>query len=107
MVPETIEGSCGAPHGFGGMRATFFCGDDLTDRLQAGMGENIMNYVPTADQEGIWEAGTRLPFDPFVSSAILADVDVECPKCERVINVCKQPSLFPRVPVYFTVLNLI
>jgi len=61
---------------------------NLTNWLQAAMGDDILNYVPTADQEGIWEAGTRLPFDPFVSSAILADVDIECPKCERPINVC-------------------
>ena len=71
---------------------------DLMDQLQAIMGNNILNYVPTADQEGIWEAGTRLPFDPFVSSALLDDLDVECPKCERPINVCKTPPTSMDIP---------
>lgn len=53
------------------------------------MGNKILNYRPDEDQEGLWEAGTQLPFDPFVSSATLLDLDVECPRCERSINVCK------------------
>lgn len=55
------------------------------------MGDNIFGYRPTGNQEGIWEAGTNLPFDPFVSSATLVELDVECPKCERQISTCKQP----------------
>jgi len=77
----------------------FFVATDLTDRLQAVMGDDILNYMPTVDQEGVWEAGTRLPFDPFVSSAILADVDIECPKCERQINICMQTPICPSAPV--------
>ena len=106
MVSETIERPRRAPHGFGGTRANIciFVDTDLTVGLQAGMGDDILNHVPTADQEGIWEAGTRLPFDPFVSSAILEDVDVECPKCERQINVCKCiPCCF--YGCWWTVLN--
>lgn len=52
------------------------------------MGDNIFNYQPNGDQEGVWEAGTQLPFDPFVSSATLIDLDLECPKCERQIKTC-------------------
>ena len=69
---------------------------DLTGRLQLNMGD-IINYRPTAEQEGIWDAGTRLPFDPFVSSGILIDVDIDCPRCERPINVCKSSLIFPRI----------
>ena len=58
------------------------------------MGDDILNYRPTADQEGLWEAGTHLPFDPFASSATLIDLDIECPKCERPINICKSPPMF-------------
>lgn len=57
--------------------------------LQAKMGDDILNYRPTVDQDGLWEAGAHIPFDPFVSSATLLDLDVDCPKCERPINVCK------------------
>ena len=53
------------------------------------MGDNILNHRPAGDQEGLWEAGTHLAFDPFVSSATLTDLDVECPRCERTINTCK------------------
>lgn len=53
------------------------------------MGDNVLDYKPTGDQEGVWEASTHLPFDPFVSSGILTDLDIECPKCERLINTCE------------------
>ena len=58
------------------------------------MGDGILNYRPTGDQEGVWETGTRLPFDPFVSSAILTGVDVECPGCERPINTRKSSLVY-------------
>lgn len=58
------------------------------------MGDDILNYRPTGDQDGIWEAGTNLPFDPFVSSVILTDLDVQCPGCERQISTCKSSPGF-------------
>ena len=58
------------------------------------MGDNILDYQPTGDQEGIWEAGTRLPFDPFDSSATLLNQDIECPKCAQQISICKPPLDF-------------
>ena len=61
---------------------------------QARMGDDILNYRPTGDEERIWEAGTQLPFDPFVSSVILIDLDVECPKCEQQISTRKTLLLF-------------
>ncbi|KAF9779250.1 hypothetical protein BJ322DRAFT_450903 [Thelephora terrestris] len=54
--------------------------------LAARMGDEIFKYRPAGDQERRWEAGTQLPFDPFVSSAILTDLEVECPNCERQVN---------------------
>lgn len=53
------------------------------------MGDDILNFRPTGRQEGIWETSTQLPFDPFVSSAALTSIDVECPRCERSINIRK------------------
>lgn len=58
------------------------------------MGDDILNYQPNGDQEGLWEAGTRLPFDPFVSSATLLDQDIECPRCTQGISVCKSLEAF-------------
>lgn len=58
------------------------------------MGDDILNYRPTGDQKGVWETGTQLPFDPFVSSAVLTDIDVECPRCERSIKFRKSPLEF-------------
>ena len=55
------------------------------------MGDDILNYRPTGDQKGVWDTGIQLPFDPFTSSAILTDIDVECPRCERSINIRKSP----------------
>ena len=98
MVPATIKESQGTPPGFGSTCDIFLCvANDLTNRPQAGMGEDILNYRPTADQDGVWEAGTRLPFDPFVSSGILIDMDIDCPRCERPINTCKSSPMSPRV----------
>lgn len=58
------------------------------------MGDNIVNYQPTGDQEGLWEAGTNLPFDPFFSSAILIELDIECPRCERQISIGRSSLKF-------------
>ncbi|KAF9646512.1 hypothetical protein BDM02DRAFT_3008899 [Thelephora ganbajun] len=38
--------------------------------LAASMGDDVFNYRPTIDKEGFWEA----------------DLEVECPRCERPIN---------------------
>jgi len=56
------------------------------------MGDDILNYRPIGDQKGVWETGIQLPFDPFVSSAILTDIDAECPRCERSIKIRKVSS---------------
>ena len=58
------------------------------------MGDNILNYRPTGDEEGIWEASTLLHFDPFVSSATLTELDVECPKCDKRVTTCKSSLAF-------------
>jgi len=58
------------------------------------MGDDIINYRRNADQDGLWEAGTHLPFDPFASSATLIDLDIECPRCERPISICKSSLIF-------------
>ena len=98
MVPATTKKSQGESHGFNSACGVFLnVVIDPTNRLQASMGDDILNYQPTADQEGIWEAGTHLPFDPFVSSGILMDIDVDCPKCERPINICKSTLMFLRI----------
>src|SRR6266478_6136128 len=63
------------------------------------MGDEILNYRPTAtDKDGLWEAGTHLPFNPFASSAILTTIDVDCPRCERPIEIRKSSPVFPWVP---------
>lgn len=56
---------------------------------QASMGDVILNYRPTGYEEHIWKTGTRLPFDPFISSGALIDLHVECPKCGRQISTRK------------------
>jgi hypothetical protein len=90
VVFATAKESQGTPNGFGGRCPAFLVVViDLTGRLQASVGDNLLNYRPTANQEGAWVAGTHLPFDPFVSSAVLTDLDVECPRCERLISSCK------------------
>lgn len=95
MVVATFEGIQKTPDGVGSECAA--CLGVIVDfdrPPQAVMGDNILNYRPIDDQKGIWQAGTRLPFNPFVSSASLTDLDVECPKCERQVSTCKSSSEF-------------
>lgn len=68
------------------------------------MGDDILNR-PTGDQEGIWEAGTDLPFDPFASSAVLTDLELKCPRCKLQISTRESSLVIPWIAlilVYFS-----
>jgi hypothetical protein len=105
MVITAVEEAQRTPDGLGSERTVypevFF---NLICRPQTSMDDNIFDYRPTGDQEGIWEAGTGLPFDPFASSAILTDSDIECPRCEQRVGIRGSSSEFGKS---WTILNLI
>lgn len=59
------------------------------------MGDDILNYRPTGDEEGVWKHATNLSFDPFESSDELIYLDIKCFKCKGQIST-RESSLESR-----------
>ncbi|KAF9644170.1 hypothetical protein BDM02DRAFT_3175056, partial [Thelephora ganbajun] len=55
--------------------------------LVASIGDDPFNFRPPPEQEEVWDARIRLPYNPFISCGVHTHVDIDCPQCERPVTV--------------------
>lgn len=68
---------------------------------QTKIGDDPFNSRPP-EQEEVWDARTRLPYNPFISCGVRTRTDTNCPQRERPVTIRKPRHIYPRGLPQFT-----